>query len=75
MVQAGKIKQDQFVEAEDGETDANGQVTLIFSVDNVAMVFRVTILNQSGLDVIKLEYSHRLKIKCNDWLQAANHCA
>ena len=66
MVQAGKIKQDQFVEAEDGETDANGQVTLIFSVDNVAMVFRVTILNQSGLDVIKLEYSHRLKIKCND---------
>ena len=66
MVQAGKIKQGQFVEAEDGETDANGQVTLIFSVDNVAMVFRVTILNQSGLDVIKLEYSHRLKIKCND---------
>ena len=66
MVQAGKIKQHQFIEAEDGETDANGQVTLIFSVDNVAMVFRVTILNQSGLDVIKLEYSHRLKIKCND---------
>ena len=34
-----------------------------------------------GLEVIKLEYSLRLKIKCNDWLladtcpQAANHCA
>ena len=34
-----------------------------------------------GLDVIKLEYSLRLKIKRNDWLladtcpQAANHCA
>ena len=32
-----------------------------------------------GLEVIKLEYSLRLKIKCNDWLladtcpQAANH--
>ena len=36
---------------------------------------------QSGLKVIKLEYSLRLKIKRNDWLladtcpQAANHCA
>ena len=37
----------------------------------------------SGLEVIKLEYSLRLKFKCNDWLlaladmcpQAANHCA
>ena len=34
-----------------------------------------------GLEVIKLEYSLRLRIKCNDWLladtcpQAANHCA
>ena len=34
-----------------------------------------------GLEVIKLEYSLRLKIKRNDWLlaytcpQAANHCA
>ena len=33
-----------------------------------------------GLEVIKLEYILRLKIKCNDWLladtcpQAANHC-
>ena len=33
------------------------------------------------LEVIKLEYSLKLKIKCNDWLlvdtcpQAANHCA
>ena len=36
---------------------------------------------QSGLKVIKLKYSLKLKIKCNDWLladtcpQAANHCA
>ena len=36
---------------------------------------------RSGLEVIKLEYSLRLKIKLNDWLladmcpQAANHCA
>ena len=35
----------------------------------------------TGLEVIKLEYSLNLKIKCNDWLladtcpQAANHCA
>ena len=34
----------------------------------------------TGLGVIKLEYSLRLKIKCNDWLladtrpQAANKC-
>ena len=34
-----------------------------------------------GLNAIKLEYSHKLKIKRNDWLladtclQAANHCA
>ena len=34
-----------------------------------------------GLEVIKVEYSLRLKIKRNDWLhtdtstQAANHCA
>ena len=33
-----------------------------------------------GLEVIKPQYSLRLKIKCNDWLladtcpQAANHC-
>ena len=66
MVQAGKIKQGQFVEAEEGKTDSKGQVTLIFGADNVDMVFRVTILNQSGLEVIKLEYSLRLKIKCND---------
>ena len=36
---------------------------------------------RSGLEVIELEYSLRLKIKRNDWLladtspQAANHCA
>ena len=35
----------------------------------------------SGLEVIKLEYSLKLKVKPNDWLladtspQAANHCA
>ena len=35
----------------------------------------------AGLEVIKLEYSLRLEVKCNDWLladtcpQAANHCA
>ena len=34
-----------------------------------------------GLEVIKLEFILRLRIKCNDWLiadmctQAANHCA
>ena len=37
--------------------------------------------NRSGLEVIKLEFILRLKIKRNDWLladtcpQAANHCA
>ena len=36
---------------------------------------------QTGLEVIKLEFILKLKIKCNDWLladtcpQAANHCA
>ena len=36
---------------------------------------------RAGLEVIKLEYKLRLKIKRNDWLladtcpQAANHCA
>ena len=35
----------------------------------------------TGLEVIKLEFILRLKIKCNDWLivdvcpQSANHCA
>ena len=35
----------------------------------------------SGLEVIKLEFNFKLKIKRNDWLladtcpQAANHCA
>ena len=38
-------------------------------------------LRNAGLEVIKLEYSLRLKIKRNDWLladtcpHAANHCA
>ena len=38
------------------------------------------IIYTPGLEVIKLEYSLRLKIKRNDWLladmcpQAANHC-
>ena len=35
--------------------------------------------DQPGPEVIKLEYSLKFKIKCNDWLlvdtQAANHCA
>ena len=40
-----------------------------------------SILGKPGLEVIKIEYSLRLKIKRNDWLlvdtcpQAANHCA
>ena len=39
------------------------------------------IVSFPGLEVIKLEYSLKLKIKRNDWLladtspQAANHCA
>ena len=38
-------------------------------------------MNTPGLEVIKLEYSLKLKIKRNDWLladsypQAANRCA
>ena len=38
------------------------------------------VYTKPGLEVIKLEYSLRLKIKRNDWLladtcpQAANHC-
>ena len=38
-------------------------------------------VGMSGLEVIKLEYILRLKIKHNDWLladtcpQSANHCA
>ena len=37
--------------------------------------------HRAGLEVIKLEYNLKLKIKHNDWLlvdtcpQAANHCA
>ena len=37
--------------------------------------------SEPGLQIIKLEYSLKLKIKCNDWLlvdtcpQAANYCA
>ena len=39
------------------------------------------VLVYSGLEVIKLEFNLKLKIKHNDWLladtcpQAANHCA
>ena len=39
------------------------------------------LIDQPGLEVIKLEYKLRLKIKRNDWLladtcpQTANHCA
>ena len=42
---------------------------------------RPGVVSPAGLEVIKLEYILRLKIKRNDWLladtcpQAANHCA
>ena len=48
-------------------------------VDTTSIFTRVLWL--PGLEVIKLEYILRLKIKRNDWLladtcpQAANHCA
>ena len=51
---------------------------------SISRNMRVGVISSSftpGLDVIKLEYSLRLKIKRNDWLladmcpQAANHCA
>ena len=41
----------------------------------------IQLMGSSGLKVIKLEYSVKLKIKRNDWLlvdtcpQVANHCA
>ena len=61
----------------------NSQYDLGHSVEQTS--FRLA-LNQSyffttGLEVIKLEYSLKLKVKHNDWLhadtcpQAANHCA
>ena len=43
--------------------------------------FHSTLSKFQGLEVVKFEYSLRLKVKCNDWLladmcpQAANHCA
>ena len=42
---------------------------------------KIAMANSSGLEVIKLEYILRLKIKHNDWLlvdtcpHATNHCA
>ena len=48
-------------------------VTLIVNIQNISKIH--------GLEVIKLETSLRLKIKCNDWLladtcpRAANHYA
>ena len=45
------------------------------------VMVRISICEPRGLEVIKLEYILRLKIKHNDWLladtcsQAANHCA
>ena len=60
----------------------------IYLVDSSdALVYPTTVLSSlsedeiSGLGVIELEYSVKLKIKRNDWLladtcpQAANHCA
>ena len=35
----------------------------------------VLVVRQGGSELIKLEYSLKLKIKRNDWLPAANHCA
>ena len=45
------------------------------------LLYTNTESNGPGLDVIRLEYSIKLKMKSNDWLlantcpQAANHCA
>ena len=46
-----------------------------------ALMFGIALKKQFCLKIIKLEFSLKLKIKCNDWLlvdtcpQAANHCA
>ena len=54
------------------------------SIYNGCLIMRcskMTFFNGPGLEVIKLEFILRLKIKCIDWLpadtcpQAANHCA
>ena len=51
------------------------------SIFEFAVAYVIIILGISGLEVIKLEYILRLKIKRNDWLladtcpQATNHCA
>ena len=48
---------------------------------NMSLVVRKPSFSASGLEVIKLEFILRLKIKRNDWLfadtcpQAANRCA
>ena len=40
-VKAGKMKQGELVEIEEGVTDSKGQITFIFNVDDSAMIFRV----------------------------------
>ena len=52
-----------------------------FLIDIQQMATLARRIRPPGLEIIKLEYSLRLKIKRNDWLladmcpQAANHCA
>ena len=57
-------------------------IFLVSACTQSKLRFLEEILNKkSGIEVIKLEYTLRLKIKRNDWLltdtcpQAANHCA
>ena len=53
----------------------------LFSKNSFRYTIRVSISLNPGLEVIKLEYSLRLKIKRNEWLladtcpQVATHCA
>ena len=61
----------------------NSGFSLALTVNVVRALFFVSAqyVNWSGLEVIKLEFILRLKVKCNDWLladtcpQSANHCA
>ena len=68
---------------------ANHAPVPILSIANISfnvvcgnkIIVKFLNLQNPGLEVIKLEYSLKLKIKRNDWLladtcpQAANHCA
>ena len=53
----------------------------VMDLDKSNHKFKLMIQRRAGLEVIKLEFILRLKIKHNDWLladtcqQAANHCA